>query len=93
MLQQIKEVLANAELQQQVKEATHLTDAINLIVAAGAEKGYNFTTEAVSQALAELASVEPDELSDKDLLAVSGGLPRVTEAWSCYKCPNSVDNC
>ena len=74
MLSQIKEVLANAQLQQKIEEATNLAESIKLIIAAGAEKGYNFTTEAISQMLTDINSVESYELSEEELLSVSGAM-------------------
>jgi predicted ribosomally synthesized peptide with nif11-like leader len=73
MIQNIKEMLQNAQLQQQVKAATNLVEAIKLIVSAGAEKGYSFSQESVAQAIDSLMSDER-ELSEEDLLAVAGGL-------------------
>ncbi|WP_334896364.1 hypothetical protein [Nostoc sp.] len=46
MLHQIKELLQNAQLQQQRKAAANQAEAIKLIAIASAEKGYNFTVEA-----------------------------------------------
>jgi DNA-binding transcriptional regulator LsrR (DeoR family) len=71
MLQQIKELLTNTQLQQQIKEAATLAEAVQLIMAAGAEKGYNFAKESVSQFLA--GQMLTTELTEQDLLAVAGG--------------------
>ncbi|RUR72304.1 Nif11-like leader peptide family natural product precursor [Chlorogloeopsis fritschii PCC 9212] len=85
MIAQIKELLANAQLQQKIEEAADLAESIKLIVSAGAEKGYNFTTEAVSQLLAELTSPETTELSEEELLMVSGGAtPHTGMCPHCY---------
>ncbi|MEH2126611.1 MAG: hypothetical protein V7K44_20045 [Nostoc sp.] len=46
MLHQIKELLQNAQLQQQIKAAANQAEAIKLIPIASAEKDYNFTVEA-----------------------------------------------
>jgi predicted ribosomally synthesized peptide with nif11-like leader len=73
MIQNIKELLQNAQLQQQVKEATTLEEATKLITTAGTEKGYSFTRESVAQAIGELMLGEY-ELSEDEMLAVAGGL-------------------
>jgi predicted ribosomally synthesized peptide with nif11-like leader len=74
MLENIKELLQNAQLQQQVKAATNLAAAIELITTAGAQKGYSFTQESVTQALGGLM-LGDRELSEADLLSVAGGKP------------------
>ena len=71
MIQNIKELLQNTQLQQQVKEAANLTEAIKLITTAGAAKGYSFTQESVAQVVSGLM-LEEHELSEADLLAVAG---------------------
>ena len=73
MIQNIKELLQNAQLQQQVKEAANLEEALKLITAAAAEKGYSFTQESVAQAITGLMS-EGQELSEAELQSVAGGL-------------------
>ncbi|MEH1867814.1 MAG: Nif11-like leader peptide family natural product precursor [Nostoc sp.] len=88
MLSQIKELLANAQLQQKIEEATNLAESIKLIMAAGAEKGYNFTTEAISQMLTDLNSVESYELNEEELLSVSGAMMSANHTnkdidWHC----------
>jgi predicted ribosomally synthesized peptide with nif11-like leader len=78
MIQNISELLQNAQLQQQVKEATNLTEAIKLITNASAKKGYSFTQESIAQLSSELMLGEY-ELSEDDLLGVAGGIiPRTT---------------
>lgn len=72
MIQNIKELLQNAQLQQQVKEASNLVETINLITTAGVQKGYSFTQESVAQAISTLM-LERHELPESDLLAVAGG--------------------
>ncbi len=44
MIDNIKELLQNVQLQQQLKEAGNLAEAIKLITTAGAQKGYSFTS-------------------------------------------------
>ncbi|MBD2694682.1 Nif11-like leader peptide family natural product precursor [Anabaena catenula] len=72
MLSQIKELLTNAQLQEKIKGATTLAETMQMIAAAGAEKGYKITTETISHILAELTAVESYELSEEELLSVSG---------------------
>lgn len=76
MIQNIKDLLRNDRLQQQVKEAGNLVDVIKLITTAGAQKGYSFTQDSLSQAIAGLM-LEERELAEADLLAVSGS------RWCC----------
>lgn len=73
MIQIIKELLLNAQLKQQVKEAANLIEAIQLITLAGVEKGYSLTQENVAQAISGLMLGE-QELSEEDLQVVAGGL-------------------
>ncbi|MDZ7960289.1 MAG: Nif11-like leader peptide family natural product precursor [Aulosira sp. DedQUE10] len=73
MIDNIKEILKNAQLQQQIKEATNLAEAIKLITTAGSQKGYSFTQESVAQVVSGLMLGE-HELTEADLLAVAGGL-------------------
>ncbi|MBH8561769.1 Nif11-like leader peptide family RiPP precursor [Nostoc sp. CENA67] len=89
MLHQIKELLQNTQLQQQVKAATNQAEAIKLLAIASAEKGYNFTVEAISQILAELTFVDSYELSEEELLSVSGGAAGDTHVHMscCNDCP------
>ena len=89
MLNQIKALLQDRQLRQKIKEAKTLDEAIKLIMTADAEKGNNFTTEDVTQMLIKLA---PDsgneliELSESDLLAVSGGDLPTSYQTKCYPC-------
>ncbi len=72
MLENIKALLQNTQLQQQVKAAANLAAAIELITTAGAQKGYSFTQESVAQAIGGLM-LGDRELSETDLLSVAGG--------------------
>jgi predicted ribosomally synthesized peptide with nif11-like leader len=93
MLHQIKELLQNAQLQEQVKAAANQAEAIKVLAIASAEKGYNFTVEAISQMLAELTSVASDELSEEELLGVSGGAAGTHIHMSCCNdCPTRQTN-
>ncbi|BAY78520.1 hypothetical protein NIES25_49950 [Nostoc linckia NIES-25] len=96
MLQQIKELLQNAQLQQQVQAAANQAEAIKLIAIASAEKGYNFTVESLSQMLAELTFVDSNELSEEELLSVSGGMMADTghsHMSCCTDCPKGNGQC
>ncbi|MDZ8035463.1 MULTISPECIES: Nif11-like leader peptide family RiPP precursor [unclassified Nostoc] len=84
MLHQIKELLQNVQLQQQVKAAANQAEAIKVIAIASAEKGYNFTVETISQMLAELTFVDSNELSEEELLSVSGGMMADSAAKLCH---------
>jgi hypothetical protein len=82
MIQNIKDLLQNTQLQQQVKEAGNLLDAIKLITAAGAQKGYSFTQGSVAQAIGKLM-LEEHELPEVELLAVAGGgIPTNTQTFT-----------
>ncbi|MBW4429678.1 MAG: Nif11-like leader peptide family RiPP precursor [Nostoc desertorum CM1-VF14] len=88
MLHQIKELLQNTQLQQQIKAATNQAEAIKVLAIASTEKGYNFTVEAISLMLAELTFVDSNELSEEELLSVSGGMmadsaPKLCHTVSC----------
>jgi predicted ribosomally synthesized peptide with nif11-like leader len=83
MLSNIKELLQNAQLQQQIKTAANQAEVIKLLILASAEKGYNFTVEGVSQAFAELTSLQSNELSEEELLGVSGGKPVICYTKGC----------
>ena len=85
MMQDIKELLQDAQLQQQVQDAADLAEAVTLITNAGTRKGYSFAHESVAQALSELL-VEEQELSESDLLAVAGGLG----CWNTYMNSNFI---
>ncbi|MEO0536121.1 MAG: Nif11-like leader peptide family natural product precursor [Cyanobacteria bacterium P01_A01_bin.123] len=69
MLSQIKALLSDAQLRQKIKETNSLLEAIVLIKSAGAEKGYQFSSDCLYQLLQN--QLEP--LSETDLLAISGG--------------------
>ncbi|OUL25476.1 Nif11-like leader peptide family natural product precursor [Nostoc sp. T09] len=73
MIENIKELLQNVQLQQQLKEAGNLAEAIKLITIAGAQKGYSFTQESVAQVVSGLI-LEERALTESDLLMVAGGL-------------------
>jgi len=96
MLHQIKELLQNAQLQQQVQAAANEVEAIKLLAIASAEKGYNFTVESMSQMLAELSFVDSNELNEEELLSVSGGRMADTghqHMSCCTDCPAGNGQC
>jgi hypothetical protein len=74
MLNNLKELLQNSQLQAKIKAATDQSTVIDLLLTAGIEKGYAFTVEKIFQLLGELNDTL-NELSEDDLLVVSGGIP------------------
>ncbi|MEO1006618.1 MAG: Nif11-like leader peptide family natural product precursor [Cyanobacteria bacterium J06638_38] len=74
MLNQIKALLGDAQLRQQIKEATSLEEAITLIKNAGIKKGYQFSSDSLFQLLQD--QLEP--LGEADLLSVAGGVKAPT---------------
>ncbi len=72
MLNQIKALLSDAQLRQQIKKATSMTEAIALIKTAGVKKGYQFSSDSISQ----LRPNQLEPLSELDLLSVAGGLAK-----------------
>ncbi|WGV23379.1 Nif11-like leader peptide family natural product precursor [Halotia branconii] len=96
MLHQIKELLQNIQLQQKLAAAANEAEAIKVLAIASAEKGYNFTVEAISQMLAELTFVDANELSEEELLSVSGGMMADTghgHKSCCTDCPKGNGEC
>jgi hypothetical protein len=79
MLNNLKELLQNSQLQAKIKAATDKATAIELLFTAGAEKGYTFTIDSITQLLAEINATS-HELSEDDLLSVSGGFPPRSQA-------------
>ncbi|MFN6565697.1 Nif11-like leader peptide family natural product precursor [Dendronalium sp. ChiSLP03b] len=85
MITNIKELLQNTQLQQQVKAAANLADVIKLITTAGVQKGHSFTQESIAQVVGGLI-LEERELSEADLLAVAGGLRASSITGSILSC-------
>jgi hypothetical protein len=73
MIENIRELLRNTQLQQQVKAAANVVEAITLITTAGVQQGYAFTQERIAQVLGGLMP-EEQELSEAELQAVAGGI-------------------
>ena len=69
MLNQIKALLIDAQLRQQIKQAATMAEAIVLIKNAGSKKGYQFSNDTLSQLLQ--SQLQP--LGEEDLLSVAGG--------------------
>lgn len=92
MLNHLKTLLSDVHLQQQVKQATDLAEAIKLIVAEGAAKGYNFSKEGVAQMWTTLTPMEESELSEEELLAVSGGASCTCKAGA-VTCTGTMPRC
>jgi hypothetical protein len=86
MLNNLKELLQNSQLQAKIKAAVDKATAIELLLTAGAEKGYTFTAESITSLLAEINATS-NEISENDLLGMSGGVP-----WS-YRCRTSEYSC
>jgi hypothetical protein len=89
MIEQIKQLLQNVEVAETIKSVTNQVEAIKVLVAAGEKKGYQLTVDAVSKILIGLTSTELSELSEEDLLAVSGGM-KAAETWGSA-CGNSTN--
>ncbi len=66
----LKSLFSDAQLRQQIKEATSPAEAISLIKTAGVAKGYQFSSDSLSQLLP--SHLEP--LSEAELLSVAGGV-------------------
>jgi hypothetical protein len=77
MLNNLKELLENTHLQEKIKSAADQSTVIDLLLTAGAEKGYAFTAEKIFQLLGELNDTL-NELSEDNLLIISGGLAPAT---------------
>ncbi len=71
MIENIKELLQNTQVQQQVRAADNLAEAIKVITTAGAQKGYLLTQQRIAQVVSELM-LEKQELLETDLLKVAG---------------------
>jgi hypothetical protein len=78
VLHQIKTLLRNGELRGKVRGAASRADAIDLLVSAGAAEGYNFRAEDVAQVFTDLGPARPRELTEDELLGVSGGAMTIT---------------
>jgi hypothetical protein len=74
MIQQLKDLVRETHIQQALQSAATQADAIGMLMRAGAERGLKFSSEGIAQALRALLSVEQENLSEEELLAVSGGL-------------------
>ena len=88
MLRELKELLSIASVRDAMARTASRADAIGLLISAAAQKGHRFTVEGVSQALSTLNPVRTRELSEQELVLVSGGLmassaPRLCHTESC----------
>jgi len=87
-IEQIKVLLKSKGLAEKI-QAAQTTEAIKLLVGAGAEKGYHLTIEGTAKALEELNPVVPCfQISEADLNAVSAKLA-AHPTWGS-KCGNST---
>ncbi|MBT9315797.1 hypothetical protein [Leptothoe spongobia] len=84
MLNQLKTLLSDAQLHQQIKAANTLEDAISLLKATGTEKGLLFPNNELDQLIDN--QLKPIDLSEAKLISAAGGFdgnkPRVTD--KCY---------
>lgn len=71
MLNQIKVLLSDTQLRQQIKAAKNLAEAIALLKIASAEQGYQFYSNSLPQVLQSQS--QPTELSETELLSIAGG--------------------
>ena len=69
MFNQIKALLQDTQLRQQLKTSNTPAEAVCLVRAAASAQGYSFTSENIAEAL--FASQSPTELSEEDLPAVA----------------------
>jgi hypothetical protein len=75
MLNQIKTLLNDTQLRQQLKAVNSLADEIALIKSAGAQKGYQFSHDG----LAQLLQRQRETIDEKALLDIAGsGLAKIT---------------
>ncbi|MEM7065809.1 MAG: Nif11-like leader peptide family natural product precursor [Cyanobacteria bacterium P01_B01_bin.77] len=80
MLNQLKALLNDKQLQQQIKASNSLADAIALLTTTGVQKGCQFSRESIYQLIQE-QSKPIEHLDENTLSIVAGGL--VTEpAWT-----------
>jgi hypothetical protein len=95
MLQQIKNLLRDPSVKGKLQAAASRTEAIKLLLAAGADKGYQFTADTVAGFLAALQSGPSRELSEQELLGVSGGRMADTHVHMscCGDCPPTEGVC
>jgi hypothetical protein len=87
MLNNLKELLQNSQLQAKIKAAADKATVIELLLIAGAEKGYSFTVESINNFLSE-TNTPSNELSENDLLGVSAGSRAAGTCvtwWNCRK--------
>ena len=72
MLNQIKALINDVQLHQQIKNAATMTEAITLIKTAGAKEGYQFSNDSLSQLL-QSQSQPLKRLQEQELLMIAGG--------------------
>ncbi|MDJ0694519.1 Nif11-like leader peptide family natural product precursor [Mastigocoleus sp. MO_188.B34] len=72
MIEELKAVLKDDEVCQQIKEAKTQDEVVKLVTNAVTDKCKNLTTEDVTQMLAYVGLHKLPELSEEKLLAVAG---------------------
>jgi hypothetical protein len=82
MSNNLQALLQNPQFKEKIKAAADQSVVIDLLLMAGAEKGYNFTREKILQFFGELNSTF-HELNEDDLLIVNGGVPPYTKQRYC----------
>jgi hypothetical protein len=92
MLNNLKELLKSNQIQEKIKAATNQSTAVELLLTAGIEKGYDFTIENITNLLNEINTISY-ELSEDELLSVSGALPdtrnlsrNAPKGWCSIRC-------
>ena len=88
MLAQIKDLLQNAQIRDKLRGASTHAEAVEVLTRASAARGYGLTAEGVARALDGL-SAGPRELTEEELLGVSGGRGGDTHVHMscCNDCP------
>jgi hypothetical protein len=91
MLAQIRDLLQTAQTREKLRSASTHAEAVEVLTRAGAARG--LTAESVSRALDGL-SASPRELTEEELLGVSGGMAGDTHVHMscCNDCPTREPN-
>ena len=74
MQDKLNEVLKDKALLEKMSKTDDQNEVAQLVVDAGAKKGYSFTIAGVLAALGKYLVPQSSELSEADLQAVSGGM-------------------
>jgi hypothetical protein len=101
MLEQIRKLIEDSTVRAKLEAVSSAAEATALLIRAGIEKGYQFTTDGVSRFVTQSTSGSGSvELSEEDLLCVAGGLPLDTIPTAshdhmscCTECPPGSTAC